>query len=1287
MKPSTERIEIQKRILKKLRKVAFWCGCALLFGGLILYFILKPYYQEAMQYDLAKLSDYDVTTIFYDRNGEEIGRLFLEDRMLLTREQIPLLLRQAVIATEDRGFYQHHGINTVSILRATLINLKNLSKKQGGSTITQQLAKHLIGNFERTFHRKLVEAFLAHAIEKNFTKEEILTFYLNRIYLGKGCFGMSSAAKGYFGKSVAELSVSECALLASIIKAPTSYSPRNNMEKAIFWRNRTLLSMRDQNYISDEEEKRAKASTLDLAPINPALSHGRVNTYFMAMVTKELDEDLAIKEEDEASQGLRVYTTLDLQLQKQAEIETIKKLNEVELELKKRPENQSTGAAPLQAAALVADLHTGAIRCVVGGRDFDKSPFNRATMAHRENGALLHPFLYALALERLHLNPASMMDASFLSPANEAVSEEISLENPRHDFSKRLLTLQDALAFSNKACALRVGLQVGVPVFAQWLTKAGAGNPASELIESAKAIQPLSMLKILSLYQLLGNGGVQAKPYTIESVLNTRNQLLYQAGHPATSPLIPPLIARQMTLTLQAVVREGTANSLLRDHAFPVPVVGMTGYSEGYRDSWFVGYTPSLVAGVWVGFDESIPIGNKMIATHTALPLWSNIMQRAIQLNPIGETFLIPKELKKVEINRRTGTVRGQGFLTPSTGAIFVYLNQQQLGTLEEEIESKGEDPKRQAWSDWLGTMINHSDEDIPLNDQSPDEKKVIPAVAEYRIPGLRGNILASQGQPLATMIQGQNLVLSWPAAEVAVDDEDVLRWVKTHLVLAENWLGKKIDLSDSELRSHYQFQRFHPLTVFENLSPDQVERFSSSPLIKNNFSLQGIPKRAYPQGSLFSHGIGYLRRTQGPNHRQYQAEEVLYNDYEGASGLEEIFENSLKGKEGALSIVTTAEGFAQKAMVTQPASVGLNLRTTIDLNIQSAVEKSMEPIRTGAIVILNVNNGDIVAMASKPNFDPNDFIPALLPEKWEAFVKAKKNPLIDRSYRQSYPPGSTFKVITSIAAMQANVFDDDRIVNCPGYYQVANITFRFPRETKSISYVEALSHSYNTYFMDLGLRTGRKALIDAAQSLGVGRSTGIILQDENIGIMPDPDYMKQIHHRTLGLGDLANCSIGQGDVLVTPLQMANWMAAIANEGTLYQPRLVSQIEEQTGKSMTSFPPKRLNQISFPVGPLAALKKGLVSTVKEGTGTSAQVSGISVAGKTGTAQVGSKIQPRQIAWFEGYLPAGHPLYSFAVMIEGDVDQDLHGGTDTGPIVSQIFSKIYNRPAITPQKEN
>lgn len=1264
-----------------------WCGRFLLVAGMVLilgavclggigYYLLKPYYLRAESYDLKTIDDFNVTTVFYDRSGEEIGRLFVEDRTLLKHDEIPDFMRQATLAVEDRRFYSHLGIDIRGILRAVYINLKTGKKTEGASTITQQLAKNLNGNFEKTIDRKLLEIFLALRIERHYTKDEILDYYLNRIYFGKGNFGLAAAAKDYFGKKAKNLTLAECALLAGIIKAPNTSSPRNNAAMALKRRDRVIVLMAIQKKLTMEQAETAKGESLRLIPEKNA----RGQSYFMALAMKELREALKLDDAYDIPQGLSIYTTLDSRMQRDSEFQVITKLNEITEKLDALKPGDHPDVNQLQAAALVLEVNSGAVRVLIGGRDFRKSPFDRARMARRENGALLQPFLYALAFERLHLHPASMINASFVDEAG--TQEEIGFGDPKQDLSKRFLMIQDALALSNKACATRVGLQLGARGLVDWLASAGIGRSSQSENSTSWNLEPLTLYEITSLYQMLANSGQYIIPYAIEKVVNQQGATLYQSRQKYSQALLEPLLARQMTLCLQSVTRDGTASLLTQDYHLPSPVVGMTGYSEGYRDAWFVGYTPSLAAGVWVGFDQSAPIGSKFIATQTALPIWGNVMQKILENDPQGVAFPVPESLSKVEVERRSGVIQGLGFLSPGPGNLFVYLRQDQLNQAKTgSAASQVQQPK--DWSDWLSTMFASPTGAPSLGEESEKPKNEIPLVAEYRLPALRGKILSADGMILASMAQAQNLVLGWPALEVAQDDDAAVAWVRQRLLVAQDWLKSDLDITDADLRLLHRFRRFHPILVAENLRSDQLDTFAKSPLPEAGFSLQGVPHRIYPQGQSLAHALGYLQRKQGANRKQHQADEVIYDDYQGAAGLEERFDRELRGLEGHLTIVTTPEGFTRNTVVSAVATAGVQLRTTIDSRVQQAAERALDDIRTGAVVIMNVQNGDILGMVSRPTFDPNSFVPRLSAEEWQAFVQAEKNPLLDRVYRQQNPPGSSFKIVTTLAAMRAGVFDPLRSVECPGYFSVGTMRYELAHEKGDpVSFHRAMARSFNTYFFDLGLRTGRDPLIQMSQELGLGQTTGFVLPGELAGLIPQPDFVRLTHKRSMGNGDVANMSIGQGDVLATPLQMANVMCVVANGGTLYRPRLVKQLEDSEGRVTQVFPHEIIRKISIPSVDNKILIDGLVAVTEEGTGSAAKVPAIKVAAKTGTAQVGSKAKPRQIAWMIGFLPADAPQYAFAVMIEGDPDQDLHGGADAGLISGKLFAEVFTQRAST-----
>jgi penicillin-binding protein 2 len=1270
--------------------VAIILGCVL---GYFIYEKALVYYARAETYDLKKLDDLNVTSTFYDVNGEELGRIFVEDRIVLKPDEIAPAMSQAVMAAEDRRFYQHGAIDYWGILRALR---EDLSKKshgvQGGSTIEQQLAKHLIGDFSRTLDRKFLEAFVAIRLEQNLTKDQIMNYYLNRIYFGKGYFGVGAAARGYFGKDAVNLTVPECALLAGIIRAPTSSSPRVDPEKAKWRRNTTLRQMFEDGYITRDDYDRYINTPIDIQPAKPS----QVQGYAMAAAVKEMEQILLIEGTEEMPQGLTVRTNIDLHLQHAVE-------NEMNLQL---ADLESTAAGttppgqarpPLQGAALVADLATGRVLAWVGGRDFTKSQFDHISMAHnRENGALLQPVLYALAFDRLNLHPASMINASYIDPAVPASQADLGLGNPMVDLTKWFLSIQDALALGNRSAATRVGLQLGSRTVGDWLRKAGLEQ--ARIADDKPNVfnpDPMTLEDIASLYQILGNDGVHRKLKIIQSIQSRTGQILYDDskvdGDPRQDEMLNSLDDRQMTLTLQNALRSGPARTLARDYGLKSAVAGMPGYSEGYRDAWFVGYTPKLLAGVWVGYDDSRPIGGKDEAVRSAVPLWGGVMQQVEARKWTGGAFSVPPALAKMEIDRATGALRGLAGMAPAPGDIFVYLKKEQVdaaGGTARQIQPP------QEWSDWLTTMFNQADETGLAPDQLMQVDKrsnVIPPLAEYKMPGLRGDILSSDGAVYATTGSEKNLVLGWPAADQATADDEIVRWMRSRLDEVEQTIGTKVDVSDADLLAQYRTQRYQPFMVLENVTPDQVGKIEAAGLEAKGFGFQTAPLRVYPRGAQLAHALGYLARDQQRNRGKYLSGDVIYDRYKGASGLEQVFNRELTGKDGQFMISTTPEGYARSAVVAEPAAYGDNVRLSIDSKIQAAMESAMaaSPNPMKAAVIMDIHTGDVVAIASHPTFDPNIFVPSIASDEWQALNQDQYNPLLDRSIHAQYPPGSGFKTVTSIAAMRAGVFDPNWVVHCTGSFDLGTMHMDLKNEKGDITYLEALTHSYNTYFATLGLKIGRDVLIDTARSLNFGSLTNINLPGELPGFIPDPESVRREHQRDFAVagGDTALTAIGQGDVLVTPLQMADFMAALANNGTVYRPRLVRQIEDRSGKVIQSFPVETLRTVTFDDKWMPDLKAAMINVVDEGTATVVHRDDMKIAAKTGTAQVGSKEHRRQIAWLSGYLPADNPQYSFSVMVEGrfsdnrdDTEEGgLLGGREAGAIARDIFNQVYPVP--------
>lgn len=543
----------------------------------------------------------------------------------------------------------------------------------------------------------------------------------------------------------------------------------------------------------------------------------------------------------------------------------------------------------------------------------------------------------------------------------------------------------------------------------------------------------------------------------------------------------------------------------------------------------------------------------------------------------------------------------------------------------------------------------------------------------EFWNPGPRGKILSKDGKVYAETITVSNLALVWKNID---SDPEVVAWIHEQVQKIEQVLGFHLEVKETDLLQAYKLRRFQPFVLFENLSPEQESRFHDAHLDESNFMLLEVLRRKYPEKSAFAHGTGYVKRSQVKSSGIFKQGEVIQDKYTGAMGLERAYDADLMGADGRVAIATRDDQtFSEWRVLTEPKP-GKNVRCTINSKIQDSVENAMKDIKTGAAVVIDVNSGEVVAMTSRPAFDPNLFIPRINPELWTQMSSDPKVPLMNRAVVGANPPGSTFKVITSLASMRAKVFDPDWIVDCDGKLQVGDVLYKLPAETNSVHYRDALVISCNTYFMTLGLKTGRDVLLAVARDMGIGQKTGIDLVGESSGQLPDPEYVRKTHHRLMGAGDVANTSIGQGDLLVTPLQAANWMAAVANGGTFYKLHLLSQIEDENGAVLKSVAPEILRTVQFPAADLEIMKDALKQVIEDGTGMPAQVPNLEFAAKTGTAQVGTKEKPRQVVWMNGYVPYSQPKYAFAVMIEGTTSEDLHGGEHAGAIVGKIFSKAF-----------
>ena len=386
------------------------------------------------------------------------------------------------------------------------------------------------------------------------------------------------------------------------------------------------------------------------------------------------------------------------------------------------------------------------------------------------------------------------------------------------------------------------------------------------------------------------------------------------------------------------------------------------------------------------------------------------------------------------------------------------------------------------------------------------------------------------------------------------------------------------------------------------------------------------------------------------------------------------------------MNIAFDANGVKTSEKVVIPPQPGYNVVTTLDANIQRMAEDALSKgAKRGAVVILDPNTGDVLALASWPVFNPNTFVPTITPQAFAALNNDPNIPLLPRAFRSGYPPGSTFKVIVGLAALESGAIKPDSEFSCPAAMEIGNRTFHNWKKKGSgmLNFEEALTQSCDTYFYQVGIKTGSKPIDDWAIKAGFGAKTGIPIFGEEAGRVPTDEYMQKVYGRKLLNGDIANLAIGQGDLLVTPLQLAQAMGAIGNGGTLYQTRLVRQVQTIDDRIVTAFEVRIKDQLNINPDILAQLKKAMVDVVSSPSGTAslARIDNVAVAGKTGTAQWGPKNNERTAAWFAGFAPADKPKYAFAALYEGNAKMaDVHGGVYAAPLVAKVLRELFKDQA-------
>jgi penicillin-binding protein 1B len=596
------------------------------------------------------------------RAGEEVTDLTLEPEVLASAldrpgedhrpvrfDEVPRILIDAVLAAEDHRFFEHGGLDPRALARAAWANLRAGRVKEGGSTITQQLVKVRLLNPQRTYFRKLREAWLAALVESRYSKERILEAYLNEIYLGQrgpiAIRGVGAASRAYFGKEIHQLTTGEAALIAAIIRGPNVYSPAVDPARARDRRNVVLARMRELETISQAEYERVRRSPVRVRQL---ASPGQPAPYFLDHVRQELEQRFGA--EVSRVRGVGIMTTLDLTLQKFAELAAVRGLDRLETSVP-RLRRHDPGRR-LQVVLVAIEPATGEIRALVGGRDYLASQFNRATLARRQPGSAFKPIVYLAALHANNGVPqftaASRIDDS---PITLQVGGQPWTPRNYEERYEGNVSVRHALEHSLNAATVRIAQTVGLPSIvemARTLGLRGHLTPVPAMALGAFEVAPLDLARA---YVTLANGGVRLPAVSGIHAVQFGDEEVQPTGSEEAVQAVPPAEAFLMTSLLKGVITSGTGNAA-RASGLPDAVAGKTGTTNDGRDAWFVGYTPRLLTLVWVGFDNGDAHG--LSGAQAALPIWTDFMQQATQTYPQGE-FSAPPGIVFVDIDAGNG--------------------------------------------------------------------------------------------------------------------------------------------------------------------------------------------------------------------------------------------------------------------------------------------------------------------------------------------------------------------------------------------------------------------------------------------------------------------------------------------------------------------------------------------------------------------------------------------------------------------------------------------------------
>ena len=644
--------------------------------------VVAPLRIEAEKFDLRELEKLESESVIYDRTGEQLASIYVLKRTPIEIKDVPQYFINALVAQEDSRFFAHDGVDYIGLVRAVYLNFRAGEVTQGASTITQQLARQTFKLLERSYKRKILEAYLAQRIEKEYSKSKILELYLNRIFFGANFYGVQAAAQGYFGKDVKDLNIEESATICALIKSPNNIQPLRHPERALKERNHVFDRMAQENTLTSEEAARLKLKPMVTAPQS---SDPRLSYVFDAVRQEVMN---LVGDERAAIGGFKIYTSINQELQKRAEESMQKHLTVVEQRpgyehqtyeqyrdiIKdyrarlKRGEIDPATPRPnpeyLHGAVVVMDNQDGSILAMVGGRSFGDSQFNRATDSLRPVGTAFTPFVYAAAFSTPNIYPGSTVDDKPFDNrrvqigGTEGFLGEWGAEEDSPKWTLSSISLRDALVHGRNSSTMYVAERVGMQAVKDVTIKAGVSSPLSEyqnLYLGASDARLSEMCLAYSNFPTLGSRPKMV--HLIQRITDSSDNVVFQISEESISTVqsMDPIAAYQTHTCLKEALHSGTGSPAVTDYNLgDYPVAGKTGTHYDFKDLWFFGYTSSVTCGVWAGFDRQKTIYPGAFSSRVVLPAWVEIMNATTAEHPAVE-ITPPETAERVELCQKSG--------------------------------------------------------------------------------------------------------------------------------------------------------------------------------------------------------------------------------------------------------------------------------------------------------------------------------------------------------------------------------------------------------------------------------------------------------------------------------------------------------------------------------------------------------------------------------------------------------------------------------------------------------